>query len=126
MSLDDLREVKHGRTPRTCVACKAFKAECQVPIGEGSTAMCWLCAHHVVDHDTPVHEASTAECECSPSAIYPAHVYHDINLEIERGKEAARRRFEGVEIYRVPPEDVAAREAGYRSCANWKELYKEH
>jgi hypothetical protein len=149
MSLDNLREVKHGRTPRTCVACKAFKAECQVPVGEGSAAMCWLCAHHVVDHETPVHEAATAECECDPKDIYPAEVqrfrmqHGDITRKhIEkmfrenpqdalRGStlsEAIRQSIASppAPVYEVPPEDVKARERGYRSCANWKELYKEH
>jgi len=33
--------------------------------------MCWLCAHHVVDHECPPHDAATAECECLPHQIYP-------------------------------------------------------
>lgn len=71
MSLASLRA---PRTQRSCVACKAYVAECMVPVGEGSAAMCWLCAHHVVDHETPVHEAMTAECECTPDKIYPVRV----------------------------------------------------
>ena len=57
--------------PKTCFACKDFLAECYVPIGEGSAQMCWLCAHAVVEHDCPPHEASTHECECLPHQVYP-------------------------------------------------------
>jgi hypothetical protein len=71
LSLDDLKAPKK---PRTCVACKAFVAECMAPVGEGSAAMCWLCAHHVVDHDVSLHEAAEARCECTPDQIYPERV----------------------------------------------------
>jgi hypothetical protein len=76
MSLDDLRAVKHPKAgdKRLCVACKAYAAECQAPVGEGSAPMCWLCAHHVVDHDVPLHEAMEARCECTPDQVYPKHV----------------------------------------------------
>jgi hypothetical protein len=57
-----------------CVACEAFLAECVVPVGEASAAMCWLCAHHVVDHEVPVHLAVEAECDCTPEQVYPKHV----------------------------------------------------
>ena len=57
--------------PKLCVACKAFRAECVAPVGESSAALCWLCAHHVVDHEVPPHLAATAECECLPHQIYP-------------------------------------------------------
>lgn len=74
MSLDHLDAPKKKRT---CVACKAFVAECNAPVGEGSAAMCWLCAHHVVDHGTPVHEAAEARCECTPDMIYPQRVLQE-------------------------------------------------
>lgn len=57
--------------PKMCVACKGMRAECVVPIGESSAPMCWLCAHHVVDHGCEPHEAVTHECECLPHQIYP-------------------------------------------------------
>lgn len=57
--------------PKLCVACKGFRAECIVPVGEGSAPMCWLCAHHVADHECAIHDAATAECECLPHEIYP-------------------------------------------------------
>lgn len=76
VSLADLREVKQPTTvdKRVCVACEAFQAECHAPVGEGSAPMCWLCAHHVVDHGVAPHEAATAECECAPEQVYPARV----------------------------------------------------
>lgn len=57
-----------------CRSCKAFAPECLVPVGDGAAPMCWLCAHHVVDHDCPVEDAWKNECECMPEDIYPAHV----------------------------------------------------
>jgi hypothetical protein len=85
MSLDDLKAPKK---PRTCVACKAFVAECMAPVGEGSAAMCWLCAHHVVDHDVSLHEAAEARCECTPEQIYPKRVIKEravqlVNAELQ-------------------------------------------
>lgn len=75
MSLADLREPKHPKTgKRVCVACQAFVAECMAPVGDGSAPMCWLCAHHVVDHDVPLHEAAEARCECTPEQVYPVRV----------------------------------------------------
>lgn len=75
MKLADLREVKHPKTEkRVCAACKAFAAECMVPHGEGSLSMCWLCAHHVVDHEVPLARAMEAQCECAPEDIYPVRV----------------------------------------------------
>ncbi len=56
---------------KLCVACKGFRAECVVPVGESSAPMCWLCAHHVVDHERAPHDAATAECECLPHQVYP-------------------------------------------------------
>jgi len=56
---------------RSCLACRAFAAECLVPVGDGAVPMCWLCAHHVVDHGVPLHEAPTACCECLPHEVYP-------------------------------------------------------
>ena len=47
--------------------------------------MCWLCAHHVIVHTTPLHEAMTAECECLPSDVYPKRVMQTRALEYERG-----------------------------------------
>lgn len=57
--------------PKLCVACQGFRAECLAPVGEGSVALCWLCAHHVVDHECKLEDAPEAECECLPHQIYP-------------------------------------------------------
>lgn len=57
-----------------CAACNTFAPECVVPIGDASAPMCWLCAHHVVEHNAPVSEAYRAECECLPKDIYPHRV----------------------------------------------------
>lgn len=57
--------------PKVCVACKSFRAECLVPVGEASAPMCWVCAHHVVEHDCKLEGVIEAWCECSPLSIYP-------------------------------------------------------
>lgn len=74
MSLADLKSPKKGAV---CVACKAFTADCVAPVGEASAPMCWLCAHHVVDHDVPLTEAMEARCECTPDQIYPVRVLQE-------------------------------------------------
>jgi hypothetical protein len=59
------------KVKKACKACNAFAPECLVPVGDLAVPMCWLCAHHVVEHDTPLTEAMEARCECLPSEIYP-------------------------------------------------------
>lgn len=54
-----------------CASCEAFAAECLTPIGDAAVPLCWLCAHHIVDHGCAPHRAVTAECECLPHQIYP-------------------------------------------------------
>lgn len=54
-----------------CAACEAFAPECLVPVGDAAVPMCWLCAHHVIEHGTAPHHAHAAECECTPREIYP-------------------------------------------------------
>lgn len=73
MRLDDLERIPPPKpvAKKPCMACKAFAAECLVPIGDGAVPMCWLCAHHVIDHEVPLHLAHSAECECAPQAVYP-------------------------------------------------------
>ncbi len=58
----------------SCACCKVFVPECLVPVGESAVPMCWACAHHVTEHETPMHETYGAECECMPHEIYP----HDV------------------------------------------------
>lgn len=79
MKLSDLKRVKQPQPKpvekKVCLACRSFEAVCEVPMGEGAAPMCWLCAHHVVDHGVPLHEAMTAQCECHPMAIYPDRTF---------------------------------------------------
>jgi hypothetical protein len=77
MKIDDLtlfNQPPRYKAQRECVACKAFAATCLVPVGEGAMPMCWLCAHHVIEHDEPLHNAHAAGCGCLPADIYPASV----------------------------------------------------
>lgn len=79
---------------KICVACKTFAAECIVPVGEASAPMCWVCAHHVVEHECPPHEAGTAECECSPHEIYPHRAVMRLphgDLTYKQMQEGAKR-----------------------------------
>lgn len=62
------------RERKICVACVAFAAECLVPVGEGALPMCWICAHHVVEHATPLHEVLEARCGCTSEEIYPTTI----------------------------------------------------
>ena len=56
-----------------CRGCKTMAPECLVPHGDGAIPMCWLCAHHVIEHGTAVDHAYVGECECLPSEIFPWH-----------------------------------------------------
>lgn len=84
VSLDDLKIVKKRK--RVCVACKAFVAECFAPVDGEALPMCWLCAHHVVDHETPLHEAAEARCECTPDQVYPASVIRERAIQLAHAK----------------------------------------
>lgn len=97
--------------PKTCVACKAFRAECVVPVDESSAPMCWLCAHHVVDHDCAPHEAMTAECECLPHRIYPG-----------REASAVITHDEVISVFHDEAENVDLK----RALAQIEKLYADH
>lgn len=46
--------------------------EVVLPLGQGAIDLCWLCAHHHVDHGVPLSECATSEaCEHTPDEIYP-------------------------------------------------------
>ena len=66
------------RPPKpTCFACKAGAPECWVPLPSalgGPQPMCWICAHHVVEHDMSPEHAHCGECEHTPAEIYPRSV----------------------------------------------------
>ena len=59
-----------------CVACKVFAPDCWVPMdGGGAKQMCWLCAHHVIEHEATVEEApDRPKCGCKLADIFPAAV----------------------------------------------------
>lgn len=57
--------------PNACACCRAFAAECLLPIGDGAIAACWLCAHAVAEHGCAPGDAMTHECECPPENVYP-------------------------------------------------------
>lgn len=77
-----LADLKSPKKTAVCVACQAFNAEVRAPVGEGSAPMCWLCAHHVVDHGVALHDAMEARCECTPDQVYPARVLQQRALQI--------------------------------------------
>lgn len=69
--------------PVVCVACRTMRAECEAPVGEGTAPMCWVCAHHVVQHGATLEEALEYECDCSPWEIYPDDVLELRGLKAE-------------------------------------------
>lgn len=54
-----------------CAACKAWSPEVTMPVGDGAVDLCWLCAHHHVDHGATLDQTPTAQCECTAAEIYP-------------------------------------------------------
>lgn len=89
---------------KICVACKTFRAECLVPVGDAAEPMCWLCAHHVVEHDADVCRASTAECDCTPHVIYPdrPEPVKEPEAPVVSVREQERRK-----LLALPPEKLA-------------------
>lgn len=78
--------------PPTCVACKHWQPEVQVPEGSGSVGMCWLCAHHVVDHGATFAGAPHAQCECLPTEIYPRSFFGPNDEAFERRRDEILER----------------------------------
>jgi hypothetical protein len=80
------------REPEVCRACKVFTPEVLVPNGHGALPMCWLCAHHVVEHGTGISQAYAARCECSHDEIFPQRYVHgDVDYTKPRTKEELLR-----------------------------------
>lgn len=76
-----------------CRACQTFAPDCLAPVGDGALPMCWLCAHHVVDHGAEVDAAVHGECDCAPQDIYPWRALGRTDEEREaRLASAANRR----------------------------------
>lgn len=67
--------------PRTvCFACKLWTPDVWVPLPAalgGQQPMCFICAHHVIEHDMAPEHAQCGECEHTPAEIYPASVLVD-------------------------------------------------
>ena len=76
MSTDNLRRYcpPEPPTPPACAACRAFRPEALVPDGDGCVELCWLCAHHVTEHEVALEHAGDARCKCRSGDIYPADV----------------------------------------------------
>lgn len=91
-----------------CRACKAFKAECYVPIGDESAQMCWLCAHAVVEHDCPLHEAATNKCECMPQDVYPHRASEPLVVAKPEAPEPNLRELERDKLLSGSPAKLAA------------------
>lgn len=55
-----------------CASCRTFRPDVMVSTTSCThAALCWICAHHVVEHDTSVAHAHVGECECPPEKFYP-------------------------------------------------------
>jgi len=63
--------------PELCLACKVFRAECVTTVG----TMCWICAHHIVEHGCKLEDTCEARCECLPGDIYPNRSQPPLELE---------------------------------------------
>jgi hypothetical protein len=76
----------------SCAACRSFRPECLVPDGEGALAMCWLCAHQVVEHGRALADAMIGECDCLPTEIYPRSFFGATAGEFEAARDAVLER----------------------------------
>lgn len=78
--LDRYIEPTYG-PPRACDRCRTFRPE--VVLGEpgsgfvfnsGRTALCWLCAHDVLEHGAPPTGQPRKHCGCPRDHVYPRRV----------------------------------------------------
>lgn len=72
--LPAIKLVKKPIAVPVCEACKEFRPDCEVPDGDGTIRMCWLCAHQFIDHELPLEQCMGGQCECLPEAVYPESV----------------------------------------------------
>jgi hypothetical protein len=88
----------------------AYRAECLVPVGDDAVPMCWLCAHHVVEHGCTEYTAGTNECECLPHDIYPTR---QAPPPVEKAPEPNLRELEREKLLSGPTKNLIswAREA---------------
>lgn len=107
MKLKPYREPE-PKPRKGCVACQTFAPECIVPVGDASAPMCWLCAHHVVEHNVPVSKAYNAECECLPQAIYPHRAFEAVELAAPEAEPINERAVEREQLLNGSPEKLKA------------------
>jgi hypothetical protein len=93
---------------QACVACRTYAPECLVPMGDEALPMCWLCAHHVVEHDTAVEHAYCAECECTPQQIFPHRAFESAGEIVARVEPVSPREADRTKLMRSPPAKIAA------------------
>ncbi len=75
-----------------CASCDTFAAEVMVPAGledEGVAMMCWMCAHYVTEHGTPIDSAFAERCDCKREDIYPADVLEQMNVARAHGSRTS-------------------------------------
>lgn len=90
---------------KICVACNAFRAECYVPVGDGSKQMCWVCAHLHVEHNVPLHKILDSEaCDCAPHVIYPDRPEP---VKEPAPQQMTLREQEREKLLKLPPEKLA-------------------
>lgn len=90
MKARDLPRVVVPPPPPTkvCQACKVFRPEVLVPYdGNGAVECCWLCAHHIVEHDCLLETAMNDECDCMPTEIYPHRYFATTDEEFEQRRD---------------------------------------
>lgn len=90
---------------KACAACKTFAPEVLVPDGDAAVPMCWLCAHHVIEHGTALEHAHCAECECTPQEIYPHRTFEP---PAEVVPELSPRERDRTKLLGGPPARLAA------------------
>jgi hypothetical protein len=90
-----------------CANCKAFAAECDTPVGEGSELCCWLCAHDLVFHGATFGTVGEA-CGCKREDVYPAHVIVKLDHELAAAtRYRVRPEFMGRDSNRLQRERIA-------------------
>lgn len=57
----------------SCTNCRTMMPECFAPWGDGTLALCWLCAHALLEHGATLG-APLEDCSCSPADVYPPDV----------------------------------------------------
>jgi hypothetical protein len=112
-----------------CWACQTFTPECLVPVGDEAVPMCWLCAHHVTEHDTDASAAHCAECACPPQAIYPHRMFDapgDLVAQEPAPEPKSKRALEREKLMQSSREKIDAwvREAHKQMSASQLEAVK--